>query len=105
SAAVPERYGNCSGRGRTDHRVGAEEAGRCVSLGWGLHRTDSQGRQASGLTWPIQQSTKLQLMVNLRVAKALKLTIPQAILVRADEVIGISPASVHVSCCICSGSM
>jgi putative tryptophan/tyrosine transport system substrate-binding protein len=36
---------------------------------------------------PIQQSTKLQLVINLRVAKALGLTIPQSILLRADEVI------------------
>ena len=36
---------------------------------------------------PIEQSTKLQLVINLRVAKALGLTIPQSILLRADEVI------------------
>ncbi len=36
---------------------------------------------------PVEQATRIEMLLNLRTAKALGLTVPQTLLVRADELI------------------
>ena len=83
--AIPARY--------VDERY--VEAGGLVSYGTdnvdqtrrGAPYVDKILRGAKPADLPVEEPTKFRMAVNLKTARALKIAIPQSVLVRADQVI------------------
>jgi putative ABC transport system substrate-binding protein len=73
----------------------AVDAGGFIAYGTDLRHAwyraafliDKIFKGASPAEMPVEQPTKFELVINLKTAKALGLTIPQSLLVRADEII------------------
>ena len=71
------------------------EAGGLLSYSWSRQEQnqrfagilDKVLRGANPSDLPIEQPTKFEFVINLKTAKALGITIPQSLLLRADEVI------------------
>jgi putative tryptophan/tyrosine transport system substrate-binding protein len=75
--AESAREGGLMAYGPTEAEIGRE---MCIQL-------DRVLKGAKPRDLPVEQPTKFELVINLKTAKALGITIPQSLLLRADEVI------------------